>query len=89
MPTTPVRRRISLLSRSFIRPLGWVNPVRPVGLAVEAVEVVGEDVRDPLVAGGFVGPAAGPGVGFEGLDVGELAGAASAYAVRERGFHPI
>jgi hypothetical protein len=48
--------------------------------------VVGEGVRDPLVAGGFVGPAAGLGVGFEGLDVGELAGAASAYAVRERDF---
>jgi hypothetical protein len=48
--------------------------VRLFGLAVEAVEVVGEGVRDPLVAGGFVGPAAGLGVGSEGLDVGELVG---------------
>ena len=33
-----------------------------------------EGVCDALVAGGFVGPAAGLGVGFQGLDVGELVG---------------
>ena len=36
--------------------------------------MVGEGVCDMVVAGSFVGPAAGLGVGFEGLDVGELVG---------------
>ncbi len=79
MPTTSVRRRISLLRRSFIRPSSvgstrWLARVS----AVEAVQVVGEGVGDAGVAGGFIGPAAGLSIGLEGLDVGELIGEGAA-----------
>ena len=36
--------------------------------------MVGEGVRDAVVAGGFVGPAAALGIGSEGSDVVELVG---------------
>jgi hypothetical protein len=36
--------------------------------------VVSESVRDAVVAGSLVGPAAALGVGYECLDVGELVG---------------
>lgn len=36
--------------------------------------MVGDGVGNAVVAGDFIGPAAGCGIGFEGLDVGELAG---------------
>ena len=64
MPTTSVRRRISLLSRSFIRPSEAGQPVADETSSVEAVKVVGEGVRDTVVAGSFVGPTAVLGVGF-------------------------
>ena len=84
MPTTSVRRRISLLRRSFIRPSRPGQPgVWVRASAVEALEVVREGVRDAVVAGGFVGPAAGFGIGFEGLDVGELVGE-RAHGIRVR-----
>ncbi|WP_434089359.1 hypothetical protein, partial [Mycobacterium intracellulare] len=58
IPTTSVRRRISLLSRSFIRPSGAGQPVGVGCSSIEALEVVGKGVGDAVVAGGFVGPAA-------------------------------
>src|SRR5258705_13116752 len=73
--TTSARRLISLLSRSIIRPSVVGQPGVWVWVsAVKSLEVVGEGVRDALVAGCFVGPAAGVGVGFQGLDVGKLVG---------------
>lgn len=36
--------------------------------------MVGQGVGDAFVAGGVVGPAALFGIGFEGVDVGELVG---------------
>ena len=50
-----------------------VNPVWVSASTVEALEMVGEGMGDAVMAGCFVGPAAVLRVGFEGLDVGELA----------------
>ena len=73
MPTTSVRRRISLFSRSFIRP--WRAGQAGGGccwLAFESGKVVGECAGDAGVPGGFAVPAAGLRVGVEAVDVGEL-----------------
>ena len=55
------------LGGSAIRSAGW-------SLSVEALEMVGEGVGNAFVAGGVVGPAAAFGIGFEGVDVGQLVG---------------
>src|SRR6266581_6921319 len=73
MPTTSVRLRTSLLSRSFIRP--WWSGQGSEGCgwsAVKSVEVVGESAGDSGVPDGIAVPAASPGVGLQVLDVGEL-----------------
>ena len=75
MPTTSVRRRISLFSRSFIRLLraGQAGGCY-YWSAFESCEVVGKCACNAGVPGGFAVPAAGLRVGVEALDVGELVG---------------
>ncbi len=64
MPTTSVRLRASLFSRSFIGPHGSGKRVGGLGgwSTFEPGAVVAERVGDVGVAGGFAVPAAGAGV---------------------------
>lgn len=73
-PTTSVRRLISLLSRSIIRPSVMGQASRCRGRSMfELLQVCGEGLSDAAAAGGFAVPAAGGGVGVQVLDVGERA----------------
>jgi hypothetical protein len=75
MPTTSVRRRSSLLSRSFNRPSGAVSrEVLVDGVVTEVAEVCFEVVYDLGVPLGFAGPAAFVGIGMQLSDVGKLSG---------------
>jgi hypothetical protein len=75
IPTTSVRRRSSLLSRSFNRPWGLesreVSVTRIFGDSVQVSFEVGDDASVPL---DLAGPASGRGVLLELADVVELRG---------------
>src|SRR5688572_16036833 len=76
MPTMSVRRRISRLSRSIIRPSlsGQACPSFRSPPSSDGVEVVLEGFGDVPVSFFLAGPAAVFGVGLECPDVGELVG---------------